>query len=283
MGKRLLLNLLLAAVVIALALFIYLRPGKTPDGDTPRIADLDPDAVSAIQLTRLQAEPLMFERRDGRWHIKREPALPADDFQVNTLLALARAETGRSYAADALDLATMGLEPPQASALLDDVRFDVGITDPIDGLRYVMTGANVHLVADRFQHLLNARYTNFVERRLLPASAVVTGLSLPGLSLRLGEDNHWQLLPDDPTIGADAIRTLVSTWENARALYVREYDGAAGEEITVTLKGTDNPVMFVLLPLEQDIVFARPDRGIQYHLTEENGLGLLKFSTDSDE
>ena len=283
MGKRLLLNLLLAAAVAALALFIYFGPGRTPEETASRITDLDPDAVSTIELTRLEAGPLQLTRRNGRWYLVQQPELPADDFQVNTLLALARAETDRSYPADTLDLATMGLSPPQASALLDGVRFDVGTTDPIDGLRYVMTGPQVHLVADRFQHLVNARYTNFVERRLLPEKAVVTGLSLPGVELQAGDDNRWQLQPDDPTVSADAIRALVSAWENARALYVREYDGASGEELAIMLRDTDEPMVFVLLPMEEDIVFARPDWGIQYHLTEENGLGLLKFSTDPEE
>ena len=41
--------------------------------------------------------------------------------------------------------------------------------------------------------------------------------------------------------------------------------------------------MFVLLPLEEDIVFARPDWGIQYHLTGENGRELLKFATGESE
>jgi len=89
MGRRLLLNLLLVAVAFGLALFIYLQAGKTPETGPGAISAIDPDTVSSIRLTRLQAEPVEFSKRDGRWFIHTEPELPADDFQVSTLLALA--------------------------------------------------------------------------------------------------------------------------------------------------------------------------------------------------
>ncbi|MGB5261760.1 MAG: DUF4340 domain-containing protein [Gammaproteobacteria bacterium] len=283
MGRRLLLNLLLVAVAIGLALLIYLQPGKAPDSGPAAISNLDPDAVSSIRLTRLQAEPIEFSRRDGRWFIQAEPELPADDFQINTLLALATAATDRHYPASTLDLEPMGLLPPQATVVLGTDRFELGSTDPIDKRRYILSGTTVNLVPDRFQHLLNARYTNFVDRRLLPADAVVTALSLPGLSLTLDADNHWQLQPEDPAVSAAAIRTLVSAWENARALYVREYDGDSGQPIAVQLQGSDQPLELFLRTGETDIILARPDRGIQYHLPAAAGSALLEFTEPANE
>jgi len=277
MGRRLLLNLLLVAVAIGLALFIYLQAGRTPETGPGAISAIDPATVTSIRLTRLQAEPVAFSKRDGGWFIHGEPELPADDFQVGTLLALASAQTDRQYPADTLDLQPMGLQPPQATAILGDARFDVGNTDPIDKRRYIQTGSTVYLVPDRFQHLLNARYTNFVDRRLLPAGAVVTGLSLPELSLALDEENQWQLQPEDPAVSADAIRLLVSAWRNARALYVREHDGDRGQVIQVRLQDIDQPLEFFLRTSEADMILARPDRGIQYHLTEEAGQALLEL------
>jgi hypothetical protein len=283
MGRRLLLNLLLVAMAIGLALFIYLQPGKTPDAGPDAISRLDPETVSSIRLTRLQAEPIEFSKRDGRWFIQAEPELPADDFQINTLLALATAATDRHYPAGTLDLESMGLLPPQATVELGPDRFEVGGTDPIDKRRYVLNGTTVYLVPDRFQHLLNARYSNFVERRLLPAGAVVTALSLPELSLTLDEENHWRLQPEDPAVSATAIRTLVSTWENARALYVREYDGDSGQAIELRLQGSDQPLELMLLDGETDIILARPDRGIQYHLPAEAARVLLELPDASNE
>ena len=282
MSIRLLLNLLLLVVAGGLALFIYLGTGKDSGTDQYSVSSIDPDTVSAIQLVRVQGETLDFIRRDGQWFIAGSPEQPADDFQVGTLLALVNAETDRHYPASTLDLKTMGLLPPQATLLLDDERFDIGSTNPLDRLRYVRHGDTVYLVMDRYQHLLNARRSNFIDRRLLPPDAVVTGLTLPGLSLRLDADNHWALQPADPAVSATAIRTLVSAWENARALYVREHTGYGGEPVNLWLKAASEPLKFTLHTEGTDIILARPDRGIQYHLSEASGRQLLEFTSEQN-
>ncbi|MBT8122055.1 MAG: DUF4340 domain-containing protein [Gammaproteobacteria bacterium] len=280
MARRLLLNLLLAIVVLGLALFIYIDTDKATDDNRAVISNIDPDSVTSIKITRLQGEPLSFIKRDGQWFIVGETEFRADDFQVGTLLALARSITDRKYPAQTLDLKPMGLLPPLVNISFDDVRFGIGTTEPIDRNRYVMHDTTVYLVPDRFQHLLNARYTNFIDRRLLPPGAVVTAIELPGLSLQRDSDNHWQLQPDDKTVDADAIRTLVSSWENARALYVRAASGYQGETLRIHLDGVDEPLEFALHRDYKDIILARPDLGIQYHLAGDAGLKLLQLSTD---
>ncbi len=278
MARRLLLNLMLAIVVLGLALFIYIDTDKATDDKRSTISNIDPDSVSSIKITRLQGEPLSFVKRDGQWFIVGQTEYRADDFQVGTLLALLRSVTDRKYPASTLDLKPMGLMPPLVNISFDDARFDIGTTEPIDRNRYVMHDTTVYLVPDRFQHLLNARYTNFIDRRLLPPGAVVTRLELPGLSLHRDSDMNWQLQPEDKTVGADAIRTLVSDWENARALYVREAGGYQGETLRVHLQGVDEPLEFTLQRDYKDIILTRPDRGIQYHLAGDAGLKLLEFT-----
>ena len=81
-------------------------------------------------------------------------------------------------------------------------------------------------------------------------------------------------------MGADAIRTLVSSWENARALYVREASGYQGETLRIFLEGVDEPLEFTLQRDYKDIILTRPDRGIQYHLAGDAGLKLLEFTTE---
>ena len=282
MNVRLLLNLLLLVIAGGLGLFIYLGTGKDAGTGQYSISSMDPDSVSTIQLERVQGETLDFSQRNGQWFMAGSPGQPADDFQVDTLLGLANAETDRHYPAGTLDLKTMGLLPPQATLTLDSTRFDIGNTNPLDKLRYVRQGDTVYLVMDRYQHLLNARRSNFIDRRMLPPDAVVTGLTIPGLSLRLDADNHWNLQPADPTVSASAIRALVSAWENARALYVREHTGYGGEPVNLWLKSASEPLKFTLQKEGTDIILARPDRGIQYHLSEASGRRLLEFQSEQE-
>ncbi len=275
MTARGLLNLALVAVAIGLAALIWYRPGLEHEAAPPPITTIDPGQVASIDLTRTAAEPLVFHRQAGHWVIDGTPAIPADDFQVNTVLALLQARGIRRYQAATMDLNGLGLDPPQASVHFDATQINIGTTEAIEGLRYVKLGATVYLIEDRYQHLLNAGLGNFAQRRLLPDGAQITALQLPGLALTQTNDTHWLLTPEHPGTGADDINQLVQNWQHASALYVRRYEsGGQADTVTVTLRDA-GPISFVIVARDPDLVLARPDWGIQYHLTGAVGAGLL--------
>jgi hypothetical protein len=275
-STRTLLNLGLAVIAIGLAVLIWYRPGLVRDTGPGAITAIDPQRVTSIELTRTGAEPLAFRRRDARWVIEGALVIPADDFQVHTVLALLEANGIRSYPAGTLDLKALGLDPPQASVRFDTTTVELGATEAIEGLRYVRLGTTVYLVDDRYQHLLNAGLGNFASRRLLPQDAQITALELPGLTLKQTDGVHWQLRPERPEAGADAIDRLLQRWQHTSALYVRRYEpGKYPDTVRVTLKGRTHPVVFSIIAREPDLVLARPEWGIQYHITGDVGAGLL--------
>ena len=105
---------------------------------------------------------------------------------------------------------------------------------------------------------------------------MITTLELPGLKLSRTDDTHWQLDPAQPTASADAVDQLVQNWQLASALYVRRADtGKHPDSIRVTLRDTAAPVEFRIVAREPDLVLARPDWNIQYHITGDVGAGLL--------
>lgn len=276
MSTRALLNLALALVALGLAALIWHRPGLEQDAAPVAITGIDPQQVTAIDLTRSAAEPLVFRKHSGHWQIDGSPAIPADDYQIHALLSLLGAGGIRAYPASSLDLAGLGLDPPQASARFDATQLDLGNTEAIEGLRYVRLGAKVYLVEDRYQHLLNAGLANFAQRRLLPQDAAITALELPGLTLTQTDDTHWQLDPEQPLTSAAAINQLIQNWQRASALYARRIDpGEYPDIIRVTLKNSAEPVVYHIVAREPDLVLARPDWGIQYHITGDVGAGLL--------
>ena len=180
-----------------------------------------------------------------------EPDIPADAFQVHTILSLLQATSVRSYPVDAIDLSGPGLDPPGASIMFNGTWIAIGDIDPIDSLRYVRTDTTIHLVADRYQHLLNAGYNNFVRRRLLP--------------------------------GADAINTLIANWQRASALFIRRFQaGDYSETVSLTLSGRSEPVVFTVVARTPDLVLARPEWGIQYHLPADTGQALLSLPSVPD-
>jgi hypothetical protein len=271
----------MAGIVIGLGLTAWFRPGLEPPATLQPLTTLNPAEINHIQVSRLQRPMLTFDRQADGWLLAGEPPLPASAFQVRALLAILQAETGRHYPADTLDLGELGLDPPQASIVLDDrTTLRIGSTEPLDNMRYVQYGATVYLVADRYQHLINADRTNFIERRLLDPAAVITRLSLPDLTLAQTAAGHWELLPDNPDISAAAIQQLLTNWRQASALYVRSYEkGTAGARITLDLAGSDVPLVFELVSRSPELVLARPDLGIQYHFSAGAADRLLGIGT----
>lgn len=284
MSSRTLINLALLCLAGMLALVIVYRPGIEPEPVPQTLSALTGDGITRIHVTRTAREPLTFTRHADNWVLAGSSELPASDIQIRSLLAILQAHSTRSYPADSLDLATLGLEPPQATLMLDDTRLDIGLTDALDNMRYVQTGDTVFLVTDRYQHLINANWSNFVERKLLPANARLTRLQLPNMELSLTADSQWQLSPADAAVSAAALQSLVRNWEQASAFYVRRYqDNATGETITLEFSNTAAPLTLHIVARTPELILARADQGIQYHLQGDMEQALLALPSGPQE
>ena len=78
---------------------------------------------------------------------------------------------------------------------------------------------------------------------------------------------------------ADSINALVDAWRYASATEIRDYDGnEEGEKITITLVD-DTQVKLLVTARTPDLVLARPDISIQYHLPEHLATELLQIKT----
>jgi len=278
MATRGLLNLVLVVLALVMGLIIYFEPGLEPaDIPQPLTTLLVADDASGIHIERVKYDPVSFIKRNGRWYLVTEKQeLPASTFQLQALLRLLETSSSSHYAADTVDLAALGLDPPQATVTIDDVAILFGNTAPLDGKRYLQIDATVHLIEDRYQHLINAGWTNFVERKLLPTDKSISRLQLPDMALTFTDKDQWQLSPGKPGVSADAIQQLLDHWDKVSALYARRYDGRTSDEI-ITLEFSDSPepLTFMVIAHSPELVLARPDWGIQYHLTHDAEETLL--------
>jgi len=270
MTSRSLLNLGLAMLAIALVLVVIYRPGIEPDPVPQRMTSaLDPAAATSITVRRDLRPPLTLTRQADDWYVfTGEREVPAAGFQVNALLRLLTTATGQHYAADTLDPAALGLEPPQATVSIDDLEFRFGATGALENRRYVQHGDTVYLVDDQYQHLVNADWASFVNRRLIGNRDGITRLELPGMTLDRTAAGSWQVEPAQETATAEALQILVDNWQQAQALYVRAYAGDdSGETVTIHTRDSEQAVELRIISHAPDLVIARPDWGIQYHLT----------------
>jgi hypothetical protein len=286
MSTRTLLNLVLLLAAFGLALVAWFKPGVKPE-ETPRpiTTGLTPEQTGSITVERLSRDPLKFIKHDSRWFLLADNReLPAADFQVRALLRLLEATATHHYPAGSLDLATLGLQPPQARVAMDDLDFRFGSTDALKNQRYVQVDDTVYLIDDQYQHLINADWPNFVSRQMLEGRGVITRLELPDMTLSYSDDGHWQLEPEQKGVSADALQILIENWQNATALLTRRYaDSAAGEAVTVHTRGSDQPLVLRLVTRTPDLVLARPDWGIQYQLPASEADSLFSLPQPAPE
>lgn len=280
MNARLALNLFMLIGVAALIAVVFYKPGIEAPQEMPPLTALTPKQINNIDVIRSD-DRLSLERTAQGWQITGPIPLAADTYQVDALLALASARPERSYPASSVDLAALKLAPAQLTVHLNTDEILFGDTDALEGLRYVQIGDQVHLIMDNYQSILQGKRSQFTSRKLLPEGADIVGIELPALKLTQ-QDKTWQLEPAIEHLSADAPQKLIQAWTTASALWVREYQKAASQPITITLKDGQR-ITFELRNSAGETVLARPDLGVQYQLTEDVAKPLLELDVPAAE
>ena len=285
MSTRAWLNVGLLLALALLVLLVILEPGRPPDSGPAPLTDLAVADIHRVELRRSGHEPLRLDREEGYWYLDGEPPLRAEAAQVRQLLRLAREPAQRQYAAADLDLERIGLGADAHRVLFNDqVELRFGSTDPLDGLRYVQREERVSLVNNHYQHLVQAGTGHWISRRLLPGDEAILALELPDLALRRDAAGHWQLEPEQPDMGSDAIVALVERWRQAVAQRVEQSGPREpGLWIRISLEGQAAPVEFQLRQVGDDWRFLRTDLGLEYRVADHTARQLLQLTPAGNE
>ncbi len=118
------------------------------------LTTIDPATLHRLRVECLGCTARVFERVDGQWRMREPQDVRADQAAVKRLIEIATAPVRTWHPRDAFDAAKVGLAPPQAVLTLDGRALRFGVTDAIDGDRYVDTGTAIALVPGRFTALL---------------------------------------------------------------------------------------------------------------------------------
>lgn len=283
MNKRNVLNLVLLVGVAVLGLVAWLEPGHKPPPKPPKLTALTPGKVQTIRIVRNKGKAIELKRVGDGWQMQAPIAAPANDWQVQSLLRVAQTQSLGEMSASGLDLAEYGLDKPAARLFLDKLELDFGNNTPIDNRRYVLIGNTVHTIQDVTYYHLIGRYTGFVSPRLLPQHARIEGLELPDIKLTL-TDGKWEPQPKPAHYSADDVTRMIDAWSYASSLSVNPYDvlkvkpGAKPQEVQVRLAGHKEPVVFRIVARTPDLILARPDLGIEYHLPKDQAKDMLTLS-----
>ena len=269
MKSRLLLNVGLLAIVVVLAALAFFEPGKKKPENTP-LAAVDENTLNAITLKN--QDTIVFEKKDGHWRLAAPFAAPANEVRVKQLIGIAQSPVEVEYPVQGENLAKFELDKPKATLTLGTKTLVFGGSDPINMRRYVRVGDKLDLVNDDFSHHLSAPATDWVDKKLLPEDAKLKEITIPGLKVILGSDGKWTKEPAD----SQAIPTeLAAAWTTARAIDVQRLEKPGQGDTIRLVPAEGNPVEFVIVQKEPDLILARPDLGLQYELTDEIARSLL--------
>ena len=283
MSTRTVLNVVMVAVVAGLLLLTIYEPGIAPPAEPVPLTDLEPSAIRRLEMQRPGQPKARFEKRAGVWHMLEPYQLPANHLRIGSVPDIAQATSHARYPVAGLALDRFSLDPPNASLFLDDLRVDFGGSEQLSAMRYVRVDDTVHLITDRFYHHLLTAPANHVDHRLLGPDAEPVEILLPEHRLVL-TDGNWTVTPEIPHMTADAPVRLVEAWRQTQAMEVTALQTEEGEQsVSVRLSGQTQPLRYLVSAAEHGMVFARPDAGVQYHLTEGSARPLLRIGAGSSD
>ncbi len=280
LGARVLVNVALLSLALALTVLIWLEPWRQPPPAPERLSAIDPAEITRLRIEARNRAPVELERKSSGWRLVAPLSLPASEYRVSALLALATAPVHDAFRAEGNDLGEFGLAPPKARVMLNEQEFLFGDSEPLNGRRYVAYRGDVHLITDAYFHHLLADAPAFVDPAPIGSDAQPVGFSLPrGETIRL-EQGRWRIEPPEPGVDAEAGERLANAWRRARAVSVRGFDPALNwnQAVQLELERQPEPLRFLVSELEYELVLGRQEWKVQYHFPKKAGKRLVTLN-----
>jgi hypothetical protein len=281
MKTRTLLNVVLVAIVVGLALVVYFHPGAKAAKPKVTLTNFKPAAVKTIRIAQPDQPTVKLVRRHNNWRMIAPVKAPADSARITTLLGDLDEASAVQYPAAKKKLSKYGLKPPKLTLWINGKTLLFGATDPLHHRRYIKVGDTIHLVNDSLYYRLTGDPMQFAGKQLLPKNAAITAIELPSQTIRLGKNGEWQLTPKNAKIPADTIQKLVDAWKNARAIGVSQWKPKKKQktkgEVAIDLKHRKAPLRFAILDKQSSFTLARPDLKLKYKMSASQRKDLLKL------
>lgn len=259
------LNLGLAVVVAGLGVAVWLSQKQEDQG--PALTALKQDAITNIVIEHPAEPTIRLEKYDGQWRLTEPVQASADSLEVGGILSLAELEVKKQFDAG-VDLKQLELDPPRYRVTLDDVRIDIGGTEPIQYRRYVSSGEAIGVVDDPPSAALDADFSDLISKSVVPEEGELKKIELPGLLLEKSAEGAWTS-PQQGEATAAQLAQLVESWKNARAMWnaAEPLEGSSGDTVKLTL--VDGSVIDLIVHArDPQLVLARPELRVRYTLSK---------------
>ena len=278
LSKRWLINGLLILVIAMSALVGYRYQSQSVNQGTNAITRLKPAEISSL-IIQFPDKDIVLRKSEGLWLIESPLQWPAHGITIERILGIASSQAESSFAAEEVDLASLGLLDPQVRLSLNDTQISFGTSNNIGDRRYLMVGSTIYLLADIHYPFIMQGIPGLIDRRLLPPSISLQSLNLEGRILTRGNTDSWQssLSTDIP---ADQLNYFVNNWQSLEAPVVKMFKPAGMPLERIVAGLTDeSKIEFLLMSIKPELVIARADLGVQYHFGEMQYQQLFSFTS----
>ena len=269
-------------LVVLIVIFTYVgnRFGVTT-GYQPqqRISTLKPADIETVAIQTADASIRL--RRDAQgWLLEAPIRWPANSINIERLLSIVNSETDSRLPADEINLATLGLQFPEAVLAFNDTQLLFGATNNIGKRRYIMVGSTVYLLPDIHLLYFSQGLTGIVDRRLLPRRYQLNTLRLSEFEISRDANDSWQVI-DVEGFGPDQIALLVDNWQDLEASKIKPFDTGTmpRQKLAASLADGSRHEFFVM-SIAPEIVIANPQIGLQYHYPADLYYQLISLRTD---
>jgi len=274
MSRRFLINLGLLFCIVGLAIFLTTNKDKEIVEEEITLTGIDPTSIHVIQIERQGLDNIIFQKQDDHWDMQSPFNLPANPSRIKVMLKLLQAHSYDHFSAADNDLTPFMLAVPAVSIILNDTRIAFGDTNPLENkLRYVLIKDTVHIINDSLFHQLQTSATFFLDPKLIPPDATIKTIHLPEHTIDYTENGKV----------SRAHHQIINAWKQMESVSVRKYEEMEAID-TIKLELTSGEIIeFNILSARPNLILARPDIGIQYHIssTVSDNLFPTQLETES--
>ncbi|WP_020396414.1 DUF4340 domain-containing protein [Thiolinea disciformis] len=261
-SKRILVNVLLLALVIALAVGAWWWKGHKNAAQLTSLVAFSVGDVKELVIKRHQHDEqaeLAFVRQEDQWMMTKPKVFPANKIRLRQVLTLIDEPVQAEYSADSDQLSAYGLLPPVLSLKINDQIIDLGKSNPVSGSRYVLHQGKVKLVNETVFSELQSDWLYFIAPQLIPSKSTLQQITFPDGSMA----NDAQML----------------AWQKAEATRLEQTQSAQATEAlgSISAKLADgNLIEWRLGKLpNNDWAFDQVENGLRYRLPLDQVRSLL--------
>lgn len=158
--KRFIQNLLLIAVIAAVAIFLWMQNEASKDDKSHLASTLYDksigDEATEISIHVKDRDDILLKNIDEVWTVVKPEEFIADKEQVQHLFTILSENAETSYDLVGKDLAKFGLDEDRLSISFNQVKLVFGEYNPVSQKRYIRKADKMYLVSETITGLLQA-------------------------------------------------------------------------------------------------------------------------------